>query len=1205
MSKRILSAVLTIALLCSFAMPFAFAAESGYSDVPSNHWASDVIAKWSGDGYGVLQGIGDGKFSPSRGITLGELATILSKTFGYIKRTNAEVTPAWADEAVEKAIAAGVIDYAAAIDASVTVTREQAIRYIAIAYGIEPVTGSSGFVDDAQMGAEYKPFITAFQRLGYVHGKGAGVFDPKGYYTRAEAMTVIDNTTSEITDVSIEAQNYSKSLIIRKAGLTVKDTVVNGDLIIGQGVGDGDVRLENVSVKGNTIIYGGGKNSIYLTNFNCGGSLIVTKDEGSNTVRIVVSGDSSFGAIILESGAILVAQNLADGAKIDVEIPADFLAGSTFEFSGPFDEIINNGTKTNIRINGPVDKLTLNDSATVTGSGKIAVADISENAGKDTTFTTPPATVIGDGKDDVKAAAPGGDSGGGGYTPPPATNNPPTVTGSAGKEFDLYTSSTNNADVSFTINLGSGTGKVSGIVSVFNATENDALVLSDYTIAGTGIGDGATRTVTLLKSYLENLSEGSYIIKFFFDDVEFIIVTVNVINSEPLGSTSPTKAQLDELKSLIVSAQTRHDAVLESADVATAIPEGQEFAAAVTKSTFKTAITAAETALSNSSTGAGIDAAISTLQTAMNAFNAAVGIGEDNAAVNTQPILEAIAKAQAAIDATDFTATTTLPDEGDVEEGKYVALNTSITTLETAISDAEDDIATPPADADAVTASAGTLNAATDTYVDSRILGTAIVVDSITLKYGYVFLYKTKTDIEAYAVISPENITSADINWSFKNPANGDVDGEGCLIPSVTGASTIVAAVEYSSDYIYDMTFEFAITILEKPVEMAGDITIERKAKLKIGEETTNNIEVTIDSDEEGSVIKSIVIIGASDNGKWAVGDLPVATITIAPKVGYVFSNDSFTPIVSYDSSAESGIILLAPTSLSAGGIVINESSNIDKNNNGEFEIVVKYPALVEAGGLYYVDCTIDGSPIRMYAAANGDMYGSIAKMAPLDAGVSSLAVPISDDGSYKISAATPVASIEVEALIYANGKTNSGTEIDSDGGNTVAYADGVLVFTNTAEGKFDSIEIENYAIALSFDFEDLGFDDDNGSLNDIEDAVADSEFLFAYDRYDDTMTVYSVYALSAVAIGSDEAQWVEIGKGDESESGDADYTTSHAWYYSVDAEGAETSLPEYDNLIVYFTAPDQVGTYTTNCYFRLHNGTVQYITVEIVIREP
>jgi Zn-dependent metalloprotease len=177
------------------------AAGARYSDVPPGHWASAVIERWSGGEYAVLRGDGDGSFAPSRGLTLGELATVLSKTFGYTARAPVATTPAWADEAVEKAVAAGVFDSAAAIDASVPVTREQAIRYIAIAYGTTPEDGDTTFADDASIGAAYKPYVNAFQKRGFIVGKGNNAFDPRGFYTRAEAMQVIDNTARALPEI--------------------------------------------------------------------------------------------------------------------------------------------------------------------------------------------------------------------------------------------------------------------------------------------------------------------------------------------------------------------------------------------------------------------------------------------------------------------------------------------------------------------------------------------------------------------------------------------------------------------------------------------------------------------------------------------------------------------------------------------------------------------------------------------------------------------------------------------------------------------------------------------------------------------------------------------------------------------------------------------------------------------------------------------
>ncbi|GBR77333.1 hypothetical protein NO2_1734, partial [Candidatus Termititenax persephonae] len=122
--------------------------------------------------------------------------------------------------------------------------------------------------------------------LGYVVGKGGNDFDPQGNYTRAEAMTLIDRATSEIIDESVSGQTYAKTLIVRKAGATIAGATIRGDLIIGQGVGGGDVVLDNVTIEGRLIAFGGGSNSIVVK----GGSKIAAVVAGKPNVHIQMEG---------------------------------------------------------------------------------------------------------------------------------------------------------------------------------------------------------------------------------------------------------------------------------------------------------------------------------------------------------------------------------------------------------------------------------------------------------------------------------------------------------------------------------------------------------------------------------------------------------------------------------------------------------------------------------------------------------------------------------------------------------------------------------------------------------------------------------------------------------------------------------------------------------------------------------------------------
>ncbi|MGM9608379.1 MAG: DUF6273 domain-containing protein [Oscillospiraceae bacterium] len=236
-TKRILSLCLALALLVS-AVPTAFAAGGS---VPENHWAHDVIVKWSDSG--VLPD--DSTLDPEHEMTAGELAGALARLFG--------------------SSAASVIEAAGGADASSAVTREQAIRYIAAAFGIDPVEGATSFADDAAIDPAYKPYVNAFQKLGYVHGKGGSRFDPKAGCTYAEAAQMLENVTAdrgipEQPDCALKAGAGASEITFDDAMFPVEG--FNGEvhlnpyarvLVLEQGIKVAIVSLELVNVPSDTI----------------------------------------------------------------------------------------------------------------------------------------------------------------------------------------------------------------------------------------------------------------------------------------------------------------------------------------------------------------------------------------------------------------------------------------------------------------------------------------------------------------------------------------------------------------------------------------------------------------------------------------------------------------------------------------------------------------------------------------------------------------------------------------------------------------------------------------------------------------------------------------------------------------------------------------------------------------------------------------
>ena len=259
-TKKRLSLILSLLLIIS-SINISSAAKTRFADVPDTHWASKVIAKWSGEDYDVLQGDGKGNFNPSKGLTLGEIMTVISKTFGYVQKQETQVTPTWAKESVEKAIAAGILPKTEKIDANKIITRQEAIKYIAIAFGIESSQGNTAFIDDQDIDAQYKPYIKAFYDMGYITGdnkdKSKAKFNPKANYTRAEAMQVIDNILSDIIDRYTIDKTYEKNIIIRRPGVNLQNIKVKQNIIIAQGVQDSNISIQKAQIGKSLIIYGG------------------------------------------------------------------------------------------------------------------------------------------------------------------------------------------------------------------------------------------------------------------------------------------------------------------------------------------------------------------------------------------------------------------------------------------------------------------------------------------------------------------------------------------------------------------------------------------------------------------------------------------------------------------------------------------------------------------------------------------------------------------------------------------------------------------------------------------------------------------------------------------------------------------------------------------------------------------------------------
>ena len=261
-----ISVILSLVMLLSMFTP-VFAA-SQFSDT-TDHWAEKTIVKWTN--AGVIAGNAD-KFNPDEAITRAQFAQMVDNIFKF---QTPSTTPEFKD--VEKSssyysvlmrIAGAGVMIGADGNArpNDTLTRAEGATILARAFKLEDskVTKTS-FKDNNDIPTWAIPAIAAMFDHSYVKGMPDGNFYPDKTFTRAEAITIIDNMIAKLVTTQpaqvAEREYVNGNLLINKSGITLTNVEVRGNIYIAPGVGEGDVTLDNV--KANDIyVMGGGSNSI-------------------------------------------------------------------------------------------------------------------------------------------------------------------------------------------------------------------------------------------------------------------------------------------------------------------------------------------------------------------------------------------------------------------------------------------------------------------------------------------------------------------------------------------------------------------------------------------------------------------------------------------------------------------------------------------------------------------------------------------------------------------------------------------------------------------------------------------------------------------------------------------------------------------------------------------------------------------------------
>ncbi len=341
MKKKLFSILLTIIMVIGMMPSTIYAMQIKKAEYNSNVY-SDMPSDWSTEALeaainnGLLSGFGS-RIMPNDNLTRAQMAAIINRAFGAMSMASLSSytdvnADSWYYTDMSKAVQMKMfVGYNNKLNPDSEITREEVFTALARVLKLSGAaeSGLDKFSDKDLVSSWAKDGTACLAAAGYIQGAN-GKLDPRQNITRAELAQLMDNILKKyITKEGTYTADVNGNVIINVPYVTLENMDIEGDLIIGDGVGDGDVTLNNVNVTGRTVIRGGGVDSIKILGRSdlqkiiiarVDGQLRVYTEEGLEVGEIIVDGnddvilEGSTGTVTVVSSGITVT---ATKAKIE------------------------------------------------------------------------------------------------------------------------------------------------------------------------------------------------------------------------------------------------------------------------------------------------------------------------------------------------------------------------------------------------------------------------------------------------------------------------------------------------------------------------------------------------------------------------------------------------------------------------------------------------------------------------------------------------------------------------------------------------------------------------------------------------------------------------------------------------------------------------------------------------------------------------
>ncbi|WP_165452402.1 S-layer homology domain-containing protein [Paenibacillus thalictri] len=425
--------VVIACLLCSYFGPVVQAKASDATDI-HGHWAQNQISAWIDKGF--VTGYEDGSFKPDSPITRAEFIVLVNRAFGFTAQTAISFhdvpSSSWAYADIAKAVQAGYITgyEDGTIGVNLPISRQEVAVIVSrlLKLNTAHAEGNAIIADAAGLASWSKDAINAVIAAKIMQGYSSDhTFKPTAFITRAEAVVTLGRAAEAQTQMQAHVvafdqagtygpkegvETVNQNVAVNAPGVTLRNMVINGDLLLGEGIGSGDAFLENVKVTGKVTVRGGGENSIHFNN-SVLVDVVIDKQSGTGVVRIVSEGATTIALVIVNSPATLKNSSASGFGFGNVNVSSDLPAGSKVTLQGSFDTVnvssiqaqvdlpegsINTmsvssasaGTSVNLSQSMTVNSLVLDAVVNILGKGTIVAATVNVPG---STFENPPSSI--------------------------------------------------------------------------------------------------------------------------------------------------------------------------------------------------------------------------------------------------------------------------------------------------------------------------------------------------------------------------------------------------------------------------------------------------------------------------------------------------------------------------------------------------------------------------------------------------------------------------------------------------------------------------------------------------------------------------------------------------------------------------------------------------------------------------------------------